>query len=231
MTLTTIRGFLVLLIACNVFVSCRTASVRKANDLSSISDGDSPSNDDTDISADRSLILAAMTEARDRGIRGFGLDPAKSADIARYKTAAVEPCLIKNDVPRWSDLVHHYYCQHGNLRQCFSTRARSTVDSFTDSLAHYKDTFKFCSDTAGTDVEWAWLLSDAQRLATFRYLMFTNGRSAFNGKPEAFKQADQDSIINEFYGVAAPKTPAECHKRPRRHPNQEPDPVDQHCGK
>jgi formylglycine-generating enzyme required for sulfatase activity len=222
------RKYILMFAMINVLLSCKIAA--KKSELNSITDGEPPKTSDTVISAsEEAAILKAMQEARVRGMASVGLNPSSKKDLEKYQKDRVESCLA-NDVPRWSDLTIHYYCQHGLVRKCFTTQATSSASQFSDPEDHYRATFKHCENQAATDKEWQWLTSDADRVSVFKFVMFTNGRSAFNKTAEAFNQDDQDRVINKFYKVSDPKDKTECHKRPPRNKNQEPDPTDEHCG-
>jgi hypothetical protein len=111
---------------------------------------------------------------------------------------------LNNLVPEWSDLMFHYYCQIGAARKCFTLQAKDQGRT----LGGYTTSYEICKD----DHDFKWLSRNQADI--FRYIMFTVG------DPEAFNQADQDEVINEFYGVTSA---ANCKLRPRRNapPNPE----------
>jgi hypothetical protein len=121
-------------------------------------------------------------------------------------TEKIRQDCLNNLVPEWSDLMFHYYCQMGEARKCFTSQAKDhgrTLGGYTTSyeICKYDDKYNF-----------KWI--DRNQADIFRYIMYTVG------DPEAFNQADQDDVINQFYGVTSPSN---CKQRPRRNapPNPE----------
>jgi hypothetical protein len=111
---------------------------------------------------------------------------------------------LNNLVPEWSDLMFHYYCQIGAARKCFTLQAKDQGRT----LGGYTTAYEICK----TDDDFKWISRNQADI--FRYIIFTVG------DPEAFNQADQDEVINEFYGVTSA---ANCKLRPRRNAPAHPE--------
>jgi peptidoglycan hydrolase-like protein with peptidoglycan-binding domain len=149
-------------------------------------------------------ILAAMNQSADAfGSRGAG--GAKHTDQG-YKY--MSECLKTNYAPtHWSDITIHYYCQMSQPRSCY-TYALSGKSTPPGVKYPRPQAYKGCA--AGTLKEAAdfAFVTKTQPLV-FQYVMF--------GQTHAFDHAQEQSIINAFYGVANPADRAECNrKRPRR---------------
>ena len=159
-------------------------------------------------------ILAAMNESADIfGSRGPG--GAKHTDEG-YKYAT--GCLKTGYAPtHWSDLAIHYYCQMSKPRACY-TYALAGKSTPPGKKYTRPDAYRGC--VAGKLAEAAdfVFVSKTQPLV-FQYVMF--------GQTHAFDHAQEQSIINAFYGVSNPADRTECaRKRPRR----KEDPTDgTHC--
>jgi hypothetical protein len=132
----------------------------------------------------------------------------------------VIPCL-DNDVPHWSDIVVHYYCQLGAPRSCFTPKARA----YSKDLAGYTQAYEECkNETQNHSVnQFDWVVKNQEK--EFRYIMYSTYTP---GGVKTFNQNDQDAVINAFYGVTNPNDPTDCAKRPVR--RNETRPSGKHCG-
>ena len=127
---------------------------------------------------------------------------------------------LSNDVPEWSDVMIHYYCQLPlSHRGCFTLKAAELANadsSLFRTLNGYTQAYNFCVDSNSRSKDQRinqsktafipWISGASSRSEVFRYVMYSVGTKVFD-------QDDQDEIINTFYGV---KSVAECGKRPQR---------------
>lgn len=159
-----------------------------------------PSGSDNPL--DKAAVLAAMEQTR---------------TTFNMPKGTVDACLA-NNVPDWSDIVVHYYCQHGQARSCFTGKARGFKAQGLSGKESYEKAYEDCK----TDADFAWIVKNQPDV--FRYLMF----SVYDGGGvKTFKQEDQDWVINKFYLVNDPNDINECNKRYPR--NNERRPLGSHC--
>lgn len=111
----------------------------------------------------------------------------------------IESCL-GNVAAHWSDLIIHYYCQHGFARSCYTGNARNGVPR--DKLV----------DTCKADNDFKWVVNSKfnsggksyNHLDVFNYVM--------RSQTFAFDLKQENDMINRFYNVSG----SGCSKRPRR---------------
>jgi hypothetical protein len=117
---------------------------------------------------------------------------------------------LANDVPEWSDLMIHFYCQIGEPRLCFSTQAKLGKRK----IEHYMNAYGVCSKVPPFN----WVAEETGDV--FRYVMYTVGLTKMSASVDAFRQEDQDDVINSFYGVTGASN---CHLRPTRFNQTDPN--------
>jgi hypothetical protein len=162
-------------------------------------------------------VLAAMEQTRATFHRALPSDVTPTARNT-VEEDDVAMCL-GNTAEHWSDITIHYYCQHGDLRYCYTDGVRSRSQAIADDASLSPDakkaalagvrraTFTDCASRAKPGDEWEWLL--AHQGSVFQYVMFS--------QTYAFDMADQQRVINRFYRIEHPEDRDEClAKRPRR---------------
>lgn len=113
--------------------------------------------------------------------------------------STIESCL-GNTAAHWSDLIIHYYCQHGYARSCYTGNARNGVAR--DKLV----------DSCKADNEFKWIVNSKfdsggktyDHVEVFNYVM--------RSQTFAFDLKQENDLINRFYKVSG----TSCSKRPRR---------------
>jgi hypothetical protein len=136
-------------------------------------------------------VLQAMYQTRDT----FHTDVPAHVTKTQSNTisrSTISSCLA-NTAYHWSDIVLHYYCQHGYARSCYTGNAAGgRVKAY---------------DTCKTDQAFKWI--DDNQADVFKYIMFS--------QVYAFNLEQQNTVINSFYGVQDPYDYNECRqKRPIR---------------
>ena len=128
-------------------------------------------------------VLAAFEQTRNvfhqRVPKGVVRGPLNALDYG-----VISACL-SNEAAHWSDLMIHYYCQHGQARACYTNTVRSgktRVESF---------------DLCKTDPAFKWIANNQADI--FRYIMFS--------QTFAYNMEQQQDVINRFYRVEL-KNPA-----------------------
>ena len=138
-------------------------------------------------------VLSAMEQVRNvfhqRVPKGIKRGPSNAID-----PNTILACL-GNPAEHWSDIMIHYYCQHGQARACYTNTVRAG--------ASRKDAFDQCK----TDAAFKWVADNQGDV--FRYLMMS--------QTFAFDVEQQQRVINAFYRINKPEDKQEClKKRPRR---------------
>ena len=92
----------------------------------------------TDTDLNQKAVLAAMLQIREH----FHTNPQPG--VKKVSRTIVKNCL-DNDVPSWSDIQHHYYCQlpghEPEIRSCFTFSVRGQLGWATRNPL---DAYEFC---------------------------------------------------------------------------------------
>lgn len=148
-------------------------------------------------------ILAAMNRSADKFRSRRPGQPNHSPQ--GYK--ALRGCLKTTHFPdHWSDVTIHYYCQMSLPRRCY-TNALAGKSTGGVKFARTRAYAGCANGQIPNAADFLWVKSDQPLV--FQYVMFA--------QTHAFKHAQEQAVINAFYGVTDPKDRSECqNKRPRR---------------
>jgi hypothetical protein len=167
----------------------------------------------------KKAIIAAMEQVNRRfKVRKFtenGQEVAADATSLNYTTS----CLTTGYRPtHWSDLQVHYYCLFREPRYCYTnnvTAEGSRIKGFEKCMTDEQDPNNFPGPANPNHKNsFIKVLKEPEAVAVnqadiFKYIMF--------GRTFAFSPADQQEIINTFWGVSPNADAAECkQKRPVR---------------
>lgn len=145
--------------------------------------------------------------------------PKRTAPNPYVDPNTISACL-GNEAPHWSDIIIHYYCQYGEARSCYTDTVRKKAQTLGPQVGNppnpaivaalqkiREESYTECAATVATNKEWDWLVKN--QATTFQYVM--------NSQTFAFDMEQQQAVINKFYRINDPTSPAECNeKRPRR---------------
>jgi hypothetical protein len=159
------------------------------NDYNTDTNGPTATSPNNDLAG--KTVLQAMYDVRDTFQTDVPAHVTKT-QLNNISKSTVSSCLA-NTAYHWSDIVLHYYCQHGYARSCYTANAAGGRIK-----AH---------DTCKTDTHFKWI--DDNQADIFKYIMFS--------QVYAFNLEQQNAVINSFYGVQDPYDFNECRqKRPVR---------------
>jgi hypothetical protein len=168
-----------------------------------------------DLDVPGAAILAAMNASADRfGSRAPGRRGHTDQGYFELKECLLSPF----STTHWSDLTYHYYCQLSRAaRTCYSLAQVGLSWPLGMSYSRV-DAYRGCANgTLPNAAEFAWVVKTQP--IVFRFVT--------NAQTNAFDHAQEQAVINAFYGIKNPADRMECSaKRPLRGE----DPIDgTHC--